>query len=243
MTKSRKVQGIILALFLIALTAIVVMNVDHKKQVNDFVSTAGQAEEEEEQELDPRAIVQKGEGVEHVFIRQLVANPMTYEGERKPELIEKWAKRKAHLVAIDLGFVQYESGKMVEVRIKGSGGDTAYPLDYRDGKWMIKKFSKVEGKFRVKPDFTFSAMETGKARFCADVTGCMQPYEYMYTNKIKSGKEKFSEAKNALHNAVAHGCDHGGDSCHGRAVASGKSSEAVYCSGIDEAYRQGNKPS
>ena len=162
------------------------------------------------------ATIGKGEGIEHALIRQLISDPIGYKGERSPGAIKKWAQGEAHRIATSLGFIQYREGRIAkEVRVRGGGGDIAYVLLHKDGRWTVEKYSKAKSEFRVKPDFIASVQEIGKAQFCADIP-CLQAYEYVY-RKIK-GKEKHNNEK-ALNStrAVAHGIDHGGNSRYGRA--------------------------
>jgi hypothetical protein len=65
-----------------------------------------------------KALVGKGEGIEHSFIRQLRADPDKYGYMGDPndqEGIARWSNHEAHLAAIKLGYVDPVSGAEVRV--------------------------------------------------------------------------------------------------------------------------------
>lgn len=94
------------------------------------------------------AIIGKGKGIEHVFIKQLVAKPAQfgYKGDKAEKAIKGWAVNKAHLIAKAAGYIK--AGK--EKRIKGKGGDVAYALQIKDGGGItVAKYVKVaDGRFK-----------------------------------------------------------------------------------------------
>lgn len=95
------------------------------------------------------AIIGRGKGIEHVFIKQLVAQPAKfgYKGNGADEgAIKGWAVKKAHLIAKDAGYIK--AGK--EKRVKGKGGDVAYALQIKEGGGItVAKYMKAaDGRFK-----------------------------------------------------------------------------------------------
>lgn len=129
-------------------------------------------------ELSESAIVQKGEGIEHAFIRQLSDDPekFGFKGNiNDPVAVKGWAGIEAHRVAIKAGYVDLETGN--EVRVGGKGGNVAYELE-KDPSGNIKvneyleddkgNFSGEETKDIAK-DFKSAQFETQE-----------KSYEYEY---------------------------------------------------------------
>lgn len=96
------------------------------------------------------AIVRKVEGVEHPLIRQLVDEPEYWgfigDTSRKAK-VQKWAGRKAHILASNAGFVDLLRG--AEIRV--ARPDTvAYVLVKTNGKISIQVFLKDKnGNYQV----------------------------------------------------------------------------------------------
>jgi len=88
------------------------------------------------------AIVGKGEGPEHAFIRQLIHNPekFGYEGNLDDaSAIKLWAGKTAHRIALDQGIVKTgEGGAMEEIRTR-IADKIAYQLERIDDKITVKE--------------------------------------------------------------------------------------------------------
>lgn len=102
-------------------------------------------------EVEESFIVQKGEGIEHAFIRQLSDDPekFGFAGDSKDdEAVMDWAGKEAHRIAIKAGYVDLETGN--EVRVGGKGGDIAYELAKdSSGSFKINEYIKdSEGNFK-----------------------------------------------------------------------------------------------
>lgn len=131
------------------------------------------------------AIVQKGEGIEHVLIRQLIFVPELYgfkgdTGDKKA--VKKWAQTKAHQIAILAGYVDAKTGN--EVRVKGQGGDVAYVLQTDSGlKLSVAQYCKgKDGNFPEPGSKTLKTLELAKDFQSATFQGNIdvQSYEYLY---------------------------------------------------------------
>ncbi len=130
------------------------------------------------------AVVQKGEGIEHALIRQLIAVPEVYgfrgDTENK-KAVKKWAQTKAHQIAILAGYVNHKTGE--EARVKGPGGNVAYVLQVQDdSKISIAQSCKnKEGNFPNQGSELIKFQETVKDYQSAVFIGNkLQPYEYLW---------------------------------------------------------------
>ena len=93
------------------------------------------------------ATVGKGEGVEHVFRRQLEANPEAFGFKGDPtdiKAVHEWSGGAAHRIAIDKGYVDSGTGEEIWVKDmgpKGAEGNPAYVLEADgSGKVGVKEF-------------------------------------------------------------------------------------------------------
>jgi hypothetical protein len=103
------------------------------------------------------ATVHWTEGIEHAFIRQLVADPANYGFDGKPDdkkAVKHWAGRQAHLLAIKAGYVD-KFGAQIGVP---TGDTTAYLIQKNaDGSLQI-----VEGMVTTPPPGPTTAPDDSK---------------------------------------------------------------------------------
>ena len=126
--------------------------------------------------LSEAAIVQKGEGIEHAFIRQLSDEPekFGFTGDSKnDDAVSEWAGRQAHNLAIKAGYVDLETGS--EIRVGGKGGAVAYGLEKdSSGNFKVNEYLKdAEGNF-VGKEINEVAKDLDGAQFETD----RESYEY-----------------------------------------------------------------
>lgn len=140
------------------------------------------------------AIVQKGEGIEHAFIRQLVANPSIVEGVKIKVLgkvyditfkgdkgntkeLKKWAGWASHLIALNHGFVDFATGREVRVKV---ANNVAYLLQ-RDGDAVTTgEYEKdAGGNFKDSPTDTTQSLGDEMNLFKGNTSG-IQAYEYVW---------------------------------------------------------------
>ncbi|MDD4332689.1 MAG: hypothetical protein PHT51_01095, partial [Patescibacteria group bacterium] len=105
------------------------------------------------------AIVYKGEGVEHSFIRQIMADPEAFGYKSELGDLTKWAQSEAHRAAIDTGYVDRATGE--EIRVS-SDNQAAYVLHKEGGNYQVAE------QYREQVTGEFKAQEAGKT----------QSYEY-----------------------------------------------------------------
>jgi len=127
------------------------------------------------------ALLGKGDGVEHTFIRQLMAHPKIYgfagDASNSAEL-KKWAGREAHLIAIRAGYVDWKFG--AEIRVKRSGsGKVAYVLE-NDGHGNIRVIESVVHGNSFQEVRTLQASSSGNQFLGTPGHGHLQPYEYRF---------------------------------------------------------------
>lgn len=156
------------------------------------------------------AIVEKGEGIEHVIICQLlirlVDDPkqklvfvndkgkkvdLSYKGDLNDEkTIRKWAGETADIIAVLCGYVDHKTGN--EIRVKAPG-IVAYVLIIGDEGELkgVKECPGKDGQFQTTPEttkFQQLAKSDGEAKFkcCVgvEVEGGIQPYEYFWTPQM-----------------------------------------------------------
>lgn len=131
-----------------------------------------------------QAIAKKGQGVEHTFINWLTKiSDKVFGLKGSAKDIKKWAQKNAERIAVLSGYVDLKTRK--EVRIRGKGGDVAFPLEIdATGKVIkVEEYKKdSDGKFK----FVIArelASDYGKAKFLGDTKGRVQSYEYIFTPK------------------------------------------------------------
>lgn len=144
-------------------------------RIKDFLKAKAEedAKIKELKEQFELAIIKAKEGVQHPIIRQ--------EMGKNKELLK--ARLEAHRWAIRGGFVDLKTGR--EIRIKGKGGDTAFPLE-KDKKGNVTGIAKHKkdagGEFKhvitrkLSPDFKSS-------KFLGDIKGGVEQDEYVYKRK------------------------------------------------------------
>ncbi|PLX21905.1 hypothetical protein C0584_01040, partial [Candidatus Parcubacteria bacterium] len=95
------------------------------------VVTEAESKVEISNELLEKAMIRKGEGIEHALKRQLVDNPKVfgYKGDLgDAEAVKEWSGREAHRLAIKAGYVDLDTGQ--EVRVGSAGiGKVSYVID------------------------------------------------------------------------------------------------------------------
>lgn len=122
-------------------------------------------------EIEESFIVQKGEGIEHAFIRQLSDDPEKFGFGGNPKddgAVMKWAGGEAHRIAIKAGYVDMETGN--EIRVGGKGGDAAYEIAKdSNGNFKVNEYLKgAQGNFKgqeiseVAKDFKSAQFETDR---------------------------------------------------------------------------------
>lgn len=80
--------------------------------------------------ISEAAIIHKGEGIEHAFIRQLSDEPekFGYTGDMEDEnAIKQWAGSQAHRLAISEGYAEMDGNR--EIRIGGNGENVAIQIE------------------------------------------------------------------------------------------------------------------
>ncbi|MEK7635018.1 MAG: hypothetical protein AAB446_01125 [Patescibacteria group bacterium] len=93
------------------------------------------------------ATVGKGEGIEHAFIRQLIANPAQFGFEgyvSNTVLVKKWAQKEAHKIAICAGFFDWKFGGEIRVR---KSDTVAYVLSRNTSGISVEEFVKGDNGF------------------------------------------------------------------------------------------------
>ncbi|MEK7569260.1 MAG: hypothetical protein AAB497_04105 [Patescibacteria group bacterium] len=148
--------------------------------------------------LQESSIIQKGEGIEHAFIRQLSDKPekFGFTGDSKnDEAVMEWAGGEAHRIAIKAGYVDMETGD--EIRVGGKGGDAAYEIvKDSNGNFKVNEYLKDDqGNFKgqeineVAKDFKSAQFETDRES---------QEYEYEKPEEQATGPVIEAPIKEAL---------------------------------------------
>lgn len=132
------------------------------------------------------AIIGKGEGIEHAFIRQFIDNKEEFgfksslpddaaEGAKINE-IKKWAGNEAHRLAIKTGYVDLKTGN--EIRIGAKGIDSvAYVLEKdSDGDIAVQEYQKGNEGVFTEIEKHEAAKDFKSAEFEKD----KEAYEYEY---------------------------------------------------------------
>lgn len=122
------------------------------------------------------ATVWAGEGIEHTFIRQLVAEPKMFgwtDDVNDPN-IQIWAGRQAHLIAISAGYVNNRTGEEVRIKLPGK---VAFPISMKEGKISVQKIERDGNVEAAVP-----LAENIKAAKFQDKPGT---FEYIYKNIIR----------------------------------------------------------
>jgi hypothetical protein len=94
------------------------------------------------QEAMKKAIVGKGEGPEHTFIRQLIDDPQVFgfDGDVKNiAAVKIWAQRKAHNIAVEAGYYDWKFGGWVATN---QPNKVAYVLETINDSIFVKEFVK-----------------------------------------------------------------------------------------------------
>lgn len=127
-------------------------------------------------DLSESAIVQKGEGVEHAFIRQLSEDPekFGFKGDAADDnAVMDWAGKEAHRVAIKAGYVDMGTGN--EIRIGGKGGAVAYELEKDSaGNIKVNEYSKDDKGIFQGEEINEAAKDFKSAQFEIE----KESYEY-----------------------------------------------------------------
>lgn len=101
------------------------------------------------------------EGIEHAFIRQLVAEPKMFGWTGDVDThIKTWAGHEAHLIAIRAGYVNNRTGE--EIRIQ-TPGKVAFVLSNEGGKITVQKIERdgnVEVKVPLADNFKSAKFQT-----------------------------------------------------------------------------------
>jgi len=127
------------------------------------------------------ATVGKGEGIEHAFIRQIVANPKDFgfDGDvNNRTAVKKWAGREAHRIALKAGYVDSD-GREIRVKVTDK---VAFVLNKDAGSnLMVAEYEKdASGNFKNDPTDESTVKAEG-ATFEGDTTDGVQGYEYVYS--------------------------------------------------------------
>lgn len=102
--------------------------------------------------INPDAIVHKGQGIEHAFIKQIEHNPILakelaekagFKGDlNNPKILHEFAGKQAHLIAINEGYVDSTTGHQVSVLQADKVG---YEIKMENGHIAVDEKS-VDGK-------------------------------------------------------------------------------------------------
>jgi hypothetical protein len=148
-----------------------------------------------DENLVKKAMVRKGEGIEHGFIRQLRSDPEKYgyQGDfNDREGIARWSGREAHLAAIRLGYVDPESG--AEVRVAKPDA-SAYLLEKnKEGGIASREYQiDAEGNMLETEEHAFDQKTENGIKFEGDAKN---DYEYISSpQKSPEAPEEISASK------------------------------------------------
>lgn len=143
------------------------------------------------------ATIGKGEGIEHAFIRQLVADPeivkgvkikvlgkvydLTFKGDKSnAKELKKWAGWAADLIAQNQGYVNFATGREIRVKVANR---VAYVLEKAGDSVIIGEYEKdAEGNFKDSPSDAKQSSGDEMSLFEGDTSaGVQKNYEYVYT--------------------------------------------------------------
>ncbi|MEA3449618.1 MAG: hypothetical protein U9Q85_01415 [Patescibacteria group bacterium] len=131
------------------------------------------------------AIIGEGDGVEHVFKRQLMAKPekFGYKGDNNKNAISDWADGEAHRIALNNGYVDVETGH--EVRMKGIAvGKAAYILKANEnGKTGVTEMTKGDDG-----NFSSGEIKSGSEEFELDLEDHEEKWEKKETPKLEKAE-------------------------------------------------------
>lgn len=132
--------------------------------------------------LDEKAIIGKGEGIEHAFRRQIesdldLAKKLGYTGEPgDAKALRAFSGNAAHQLAKEHGYVE----GLKEVRIRGGGGDVAYQLEMdKDGNIKVLERYVKDGELGEDIHGSREGLEKD-----------LESYEYHDTNKVSTGSNR-----------------------------------------------------
>ncbi|TSC75680.1 MAG: hypothetical protein G01um101430_174 [Parcubacteria group bacterium Gr01-1014_30] len=135
------------------------------------------------------AVVKRGEGIEHVLIRQLAANPKSFgfDGDAADaSVVRRWAGVRAHQIAVLAGYVGAKTGNEVRVRRADkaayvlqvdSGGKLSVAQFEKgdDGNWPSQSPAASSGLVKV------AAVDYQSVTFIGGATSAgLQSYEYLF---------------------------------------------------------------
>ena len=161
------------------------------------------------------ATIGKGEGIEHAFIRQLVADPsivegvkvkvlgkvydLTFKGDKTDKkAVKEWAQCAAHLIALNGGYVDFATGGEIRVRVADK---VAYILyKDKDSNLMVAEYEKADGEFKDSP--TDEGPVKDGVTFEGDTSDGVQNYEYIYTPSAQTAQT--SSNTNTVSNSSPH---------------------------------------
>jgi hypothetical protein len=141
-----------------------------------------------------KAVIGKGEGPEHVLIRQMSDNPVYwgYTGVLSDlSATKKWIGSEIHRIAIRTGYVSYKTGQ--EIRVKKIG--VLYVLDKdSDGQTVVKEYAETPKNDTI--DENIAAKTCQEATFAAANKEIrvkhIQKYEYVF-NPIPQTEDQLSD--------------------------------------------------
>ncbi|MFH1677872.1 MAG: hypothetical protein ABH888_03620 [Patescibacteria group bacterium] len=130
------------------------------------------------------ATIRKGEGIEHVLIRQLKTNPENFgfKGNlNNADAVKEWAGGEAHRMAIKAGYVDLKTGQ--EIRIGTKGIDSvAYVIEKnQEGELSIHEHFKNDEKVFKSVEIHKLAEDFKSAKFEGKE---LESYEYKHGHKI-----------------------------------------------------------
>ena len=138
-------------------------NTDNVVENNNFVEKQIESGSGDINKINPDWYVKKGEGVEHVFKRQLLSNPEFFGYKQEFGDVKIWANKMAHIIAIKNGYFNPINGQ--EIRV--------FDFSYKGGANPVYElFLDKDGQIKVREFFENKEIESGSNN--------INSYEYEY---------------------------------------------------------------